>query len=318
MKTSFHATTALTPLLKNPTVVAIGNFDGVHFGHQQILKKARAWADAHALKLVVLTFEPHPVKILAPSVAPLAIQTVNQKIKCLKDSGADFVVLQKFDSDFAKIPPEDFFAHQLVRDLKASAVFVGYDFTFGKKRSGTTETLEQLGHKHNVAIKIVAAQMQKDTLVSSTLIRKLLQNGSVREAAALLTRYYQMDGEVVPGFKRGTSLGIHTANLKPENEILLSDGVYATFAELSGKIYPAATNIGLNPTFENTARSIETHIFDFDREIYQETLRLHFVEKIRDEIKFVSPQALVKQIEKDILQTRAILKKSGIPKVASK
>ncbi len=306
MKT-FSDTSAATALMKIGSVVVIGNFDGVHFGHQQILKAAKAFAAKHKLKLCVLSFEPHPVKILAPQIAPVSLQTPKQKLECLKDCDVDIVVLQKFDMPFSQISPVVFFNNHLLKNLNAKAIFVGYDFTFGKKRSGTTETLEQLAKEHHVTVHVTSAQMQGNVLVSSTLIRKLLVSGDLKDATRYLTRPYCIDGSVAHGFKRGTALGIHTANLNSENELALSDGVYATRVEFKNKNYNSVTNIGLNPTFENTTRSIETHIFDFDQEIYDQKLRLHFVQKLREEIKFANVQALLKQIEKDIVQAKKIL-----------
>lgn len=314
MKTFFDTAQA-SPSLKSGSVVAIGNFDGVHYGHQQILKAAHKEAQKLKLKLCVLSFDPHPVKVLAPQVAPITLQTNSQKLECLRSLAVDVVVLQKFDLSFAKVSPQKFFLDHLLTNLNAKAIFVGYDFTFGAKRSGTTETLEKLTNKHAIALHITPAQMLGTALVSSSMIRKLLKDGDIQNANHYLTRNYCIDGSVVHGFKRGTALGIHTANLNSENELALSDGVYATRVEFKNKTYQSVTNIGLNPTFENTTRSIETHIFDFDSEIYDQKLRLHFVEKLREEIKFANVQALLKQIEKDIVQAKLILsKKAALPK----
>jgi len=304
----FHDSKAAKEKLGPKNVVAIGNFDGVHFGHQEILSKAKNFAKSQKAGLCVLTFEPHPVKVLAPDVAPKLLQTTEQKLESLKECGVDAVVLQKFDDEFAKLTPSDFFKKHVHENLHAKAVFVGYDFTFGKKRTGTSETLEKLGQEHNIGIHIISAQIKKNVLVSSSLIRKLLQNGQVKEAKTYLTRPYVITGTVIPGFKRGTALGLHTANLDPKNEWLIADGVYATWVEHKKKYYPSVTNIGLNPTFDNMSRSIETHIFDFDENIYQQNLKIFFVEKLRDEIRFANSNALVQQIQKDIVQAKSILK----------
>lgn len=289
------------------SVVVIGNFDGVHYGHQQILLQAKNFAQTHNLNFCVLSFDPHPVQVLAPQFAPLSIQTTEQKISTLKLLGVDLIVLQKFDILFSQISPAEFFNTHLIQNLNAKAVFVGYDFTFGQKRSGTTETLEKLAQNHNTTISVIPAQMLGHVLVSSTLIRKLLQSGNVKEANHYLTRPYTIEGQVIPGFKRGTALGIHTANLKSQNDLLLNDGVYATKAHYKDQIYNSVTNIGFNPTFENTNRSIETHIFNFNHQIYSENLRLDFMQKLRNEIKFANQTALVKQIEIDIAEAQRVL-----------
>lgn len=307
----FSSTAEARDFLSGGAVVTIGNFDGVHFGHRQIISSLIANAKSRKLKSVVLTFDPHPVKVLSPTVAPKLISTKNQKIELFAELGVDAVVFQKFDADFAKLKPEDFFDIHLVQNLKARFIMVGYDFTFGEKRSGTIETLEALAGKANVDVEIISAKMSDSTLVSSTLIRKLVSEGNVEMAATLLTCPFFIDGKVVHGHKRGTALGIHTANLATENELLPSDGVYATLVEFAGERYDSVANVGFNPTFNNTERSIEAHIFDFDADIYGKDMRLVFVKKLRDEIKFVSPEALVMQIQKDIAEAKRVLKRAG-------
>lgn len=308
----FSSTAEAHDFLSSGAAITIGNFDGVHFGHCQIISSLVANAKSRKLKSVVLTFEPHPVKVLSPTVAPKLISTKNQKIELLVELGVDAVVFQKFDADLAKLRAEDFFNIHLVKNLNAQFIMVGYDFTFGEKRSGTIETLEMLAGKSGVDVEIISAKMSDSTLVSSTLIRKLVNEGNVEMAATLLTRSFFIDGRVMHGHKRGTALGIHTANLATENELLPGDGVYATLVVFAGKTYDSVTNVGFNPTFNNTERSIEAHIFDFDADIYGKDMRLIFVKKLRDEIKFVSPEALVMQIQKDIAEAKRVLKGAGL------
>lgn len=303
----FDSTTSAKSFLKSGSVLTVGNYDGVHLAHRKILKKLISLAKAQRLKSALLTFQPHPVKILAPELAPKMIMTLEQKIEALSSLGLDTIVVQKFDHKFAKHSAEEFFKKFLKTDLQVKFILVGYDFTFGAKRSGTIETLEALGREAGVRVEIMPAQMERETLVSSTLIRKLIREGQVDLAKKYLTRFYSLDGTVIQGHKRGTALGIHTANLITENELIPEDGVYATFVEFQGRTYKSATNIGLNPTFNNTERSIESHIFDFDRDLYQKKIRLFFVKRIREEIKFVSPEALVMQIKNDIEKAKKIL-----------
>lgn len=303
----FHSTAQASEFLKTGAVVAIGNYDGVHLGHQEILRKTIAAARARKLKSVVLTFNPHPVKMLSPHVAPKLITTEAQKVELLLALGFDAVVLQPFDHNFARLKPERFFTEHLIKNLCARFVLVGYDFTFGEKRSGTIETLEMLAKKNTIDVEIISAKMDDATLVSSTLIRKLVSEGDVVLARELLTRPFFIDGTVVHGHKRGAALGIHTANLTTANELLPGDGVYATLVVFAGKTFESVSNIGFNPTFNNTERSIEAHLFDFDTEIYGKNVRLIFVKKLRDEIKFVSPEALVMQIGKDIGNAKTAL-----------
>jgi riboflavin kinase/FMN adenylyltransferase len=247
------------------------------------------------------------VQVLAPAIAPAQINTHGQKIELLAKLGLNATVAQKFDLRFARITPEAFFTCHLLTHLNARYISVGYDFTFGAKRQGTIETLERLGHQHGVQIHIVDAKMRGKMLVSSTIVRKLIGEGDVRGAKTLLTQPFFIDGRVVRGHRRGGELGIHTANLKTDNELLPRDGVYATLVEVSKRVYKSVTNIGFNPTFDNRERSVETHIFHFDRDIYGRPLRLMFIERLRDEIKFGSKQDLIAQIQKDCATARRIL-----------
>lgn len=305
----FSSTAEAHPFLKNGSAVTVGNFDGVHLGHQDVLKKLSVLGKKSGLKTAVLTFDPHPVKILAPDVAPKLIQTRAQKIESLAKQGVDAIVLQEFTPEFAKLPPEDFFETHLVRDLGARHVLVGYDFTFGSKRLGTIETLEVLAYHREVGVTIVPAKMAGQTLVSSSIVRKLISEGAVGMAAKLLTRPFSLEGKVVHGHKRGVALGIHTANLAPLNELLPADGVYATLVRVSGRDYEAVTNVGFNPTFHNRARSVETHLFDFDGDVYGKDMRVDFIERLREEIQFATPEALVTQIKKDIEKAKEALGK---------
>ncbi len=320
----FHSIEDAQKFLKSGSALTIGNYDGVHLGHRTIIKnliqytkkattRARAGLKpAPTLKSVLLTFWPHPVRVLIPEIAPLLINTLEQKLELLAATGLDAVVIQSFDKKFAKLSAEDFFNKKLVTGLHAKYITVGHDFTFGDKKAGTIETLEVLAYQRKIAVKIVDAQMDGEMLVSSTLVRKLISDGKMNLANRLLTRDFFIDGTVIHGHDRGKALGLHTANLKTENELLPKDGVYATRITVCGNTkprqYKSVTNIGFNPTFNNTERSIETHIFDFDSDIYGKKVRLEFIERLRDEIKFVGPEALIMQIKKDIDQAKKILR----------
>lgn len=307
MKTFFSIKDA-ADFLKNGSAVAIGNYDGFHLGHRSILRELIAQAKVQHLKSTILTFDPHPVKVFSPKVAPLLINTTAQKIELARSLGIDCLVIQKFDLKFARILPDDFFTQLLIKKLHARYISVGYDFTFGKDRSGTTDHLELLGAQHSVTVKIIDAKYyKKSTLVSSTIVRKLIQDGQLQLANQLLTRPFFVDGVVVHGHQRGQKLGIQTANLQTDNELIPQDGVYATLVQIKQKVYQSVTNIGYNPTFDNENRTIETHIFDFDDNIYDKNLRLFFIKKIRHEKRFDSPQSLVKQIHKDVAKAKTVL-----------
>lgn len=287
----------------------MGNYDGVHRGHQTILGRLVREAKKKGLKAVVYTFDPHPVKILAPQIAPPLINTPAQKIELIAKTGVDLLIFEKFNLGFSRLGPEVFFKKIVTRRLKAHYITVGYDFTFGKKREGNIETLEWLCFKGGIDVHIVKAQMVAETLVSSSLIRKHLMSGRVDQAIPLLGSPFFIDGKVVPGQQRGKLVGIHTANIKTDNSLWPDDGVYATRVRLGKKIYPSATNIGFNPTFGNQVKTMETHIFGLNKNIHEQPLRLFFIKKIRDEKKFETPKELSRQIHKDIARCRQILKK---------
>lgn len=304
----YYSTDEAEQYVKKGAAVAIGNYDGVHSGHRTIIKNLIKKAKARHYKPLLLTFDPHPAKILAPDVAPPLINTHSQKVELLTQTGLDAVIFQKFNKQFAKTRPEAFFKNNLLHDLHAKYIAVGYDFTFGAHRSGTIETLEILAYQNQVELSIVPAKMLSETLISSSTVRKLVMEGNLRFAQKMLTRPFFIDGTVIKGYNRGESLGIHTANLKTDNELIPGDGVYATWIDIDSKLHKSVTNIGKNPTFDNPERSIETHIFNFQDNILGEKIRLIFADKIREEIKFPRPTELARQIQEDISHAQKILK----------
>jgi len=293
---------------KNP-VVALGNFDGVHKAHQKMFKVAQKLAAKLKGQSVVYTFDPHPVKVLSQASAPPLINTLEQRLELIKDVGIDRVVIEPFLTKFAHMEAAEWFEKILVKRLHAKGVVAGYDFTFGSHRSGTAETLQSLCQDHNITCKILKAQLFRETLISSTQIRQFVSRGDVRHAKELLGRPFYIDGKVVEGKGRGVTLGIRTANLKTDNELLPKEGVYACQARIGRKTYCAVTNIGMNPTFGGETLSIEAHLLDFNKDIYNKALRLYFLDRIRDERPFASPEELVQQIQKDIKAAKKIFPK---------
>ncbi|MCP5468635.1 MAG: bifunctional riboflavin kinase/FAD synthetase [Deltaproteobacteria bacterium] len=294
---------------KNPEqlVLALGNFDGVHLAHQELIKQAVACAKKIQGKCYVYTFEPHPVKVLSKIAAPLMINTLDQKNALLLRLGVDGIILEKFDSQLAKMSAQDWFQKIVVQRLAANAIFTGYDFTFGYRRSGTVDTLQQLCQNHSIAFHMLSAQLFKKTLISSTQIRHFLEKGEITLANELLAYPFFIEGEVIQGMGRGQQLGIPTANLKTNNELIPPRGVYICRAVYQNKSFDAVTNIGINPTFGGQTLSIETHLLNFSQDIYQQKIRLHFYKKLRDEISFASVQDLTTQIAKDIKAAKAYL-----------
>lgn len=292
--------------VKNP-VVALGNFDGVHKAHQKMFKMAQKLAEKFKGRSVVYTFDPHPVKVLSEASAPELINTLEQRLELMESFGINCVVVEPFLAKFAHMEAREWFEKILVKRLHAKGVVAGYDFTFGSHRSGTAETLQGLCRDHQMTCKILEAQLFRETLISSTQIRQFVGRGDMRHAKELLGRPFFIDGKVIQGMGRGATLGIRTANLKTPNELLPKSGVYACQAQVGKKIYPAVTNIGMNPTFGGETLSIEAHLLNFKKDIYAKNLRLYFISRIRDELPFATPEELIKQIKEDIKTAKKFL-----------
>jgi riboflavin kinase/FMN adenylyltransferase len=287
--------------LRNP-VVAIGNFDGVHRGHTHLFEETRRLAGSD--DAAVLTFEPHPAKVLAPSYAPPLITSLARKLELIAESKIDAVVVQPFDLAFAAHSPEDFIENTLVRGLGARGVVVGWDFTFGAHRAGTVDMLKADGRFGVTAVPPVSV----DGLVcSSTKVREFVVEGRVDGARLILGRPHEVEGLVVRGDGRGRTIGVPTANLKTLTELIPKNGVYAGFGLVRGQRFGAAINIGTNPTFvADRPVVVEAHLLDCNLDLYGETLRLLFVERLRDEERFPSAEALVAQIKKDVERARQV------------
>jgi riboflavin kinase / FMN adenylyltransferase len=296
---------------KNP-VLTIGNFDGVHLGHQRIFRLVKEKAQEIGGESVVYTFEPHPVEVLAPQHRPLLITPLEEKLRLIKDQGIDATILANFSDKFASQTPEDFVKTILYDQIKIRQVFVGHDYTFGKDRRGNIALLKELGRRLGFNVEVVEAVRVGGLVVSSTLIRELIQKGEMREAARLLGRNYLFIGQVIQGHGRGSrKLGFPTANLKLAGALFPKPGIYAVWAIYEGKRYAAVANLGWNPTFHDQKFSIEVHILTFDRDIYGHPLRVEFVERLRDEVAFRGPEELIAQIKKDVSQARKVLQVAG-------
>jgi len=289
-------------------VVALGNFDGIHLAHQKLFEITRKLAKQLKGTPCVYTFVPHPVKMLSPQSAPSLICTPKQKIKLIEQSKIKVLILEPFVPDFAHLSPEDFLEKILLKKIGAAGIVAGYDFTFGAKRTGNTEILEKFCKSENIPCKILEAQLLKETLISSSQIRSMIQKGLVERAIELLGRPFEMIGTVVKGEGIGLSLGFPTANLLPENELIPSTGIYATQVKLGLNTYPSVTNIGFRPTFGGKKLTIETHLLRFKKKIYGKTMCVRFFKKIREERPFSSAQELTEQIKKDVEIAKKILK----------
>ncbi len=298
-------------IYKNP-IVAIGNFDGVHLGHQSILKKILAQKKRHKGTAVVYTFHPHPSHVLNPFHAVPQINSIEERLTLLKNLGMNIVIVEKFNKKFSQKSAYDFFYENIYSRIKPKALFVGYNFNFGKDREGNIELLKKLCINGKLKLHIAPPFKIKNEIVSSSKIRKLILEGNVKRASQFLGRPHFISGHVVPGEGRGQNIGIPTANLKTTSSLIPKEGIYITMVELNGKLYPGATSVGNAPTFsEFTPFTIETHILDFNRRIYGKKLMLHFIDRLRDVQKFPSVDDLVIQIHRDIEQVRKYLKFSG-------
>jgi riboflavin kinase / FMN adenylyltransferase len=295
--------------------VAIGNFDGVHRGHQALVSAAVARARERAGTAVVLTFDPHPARVLAPARAPGALTTPAQKAELLAALGVDVLAVLPFDQELARFAPADFVSRIVAACLSARRVVVGVGFRFGRGQSGDVPTLEALGAEHGFAVEAIAPVSQGGEPISSSRVRDALARGDVAAARALLGRAYPIDGEVVAGDGRGRTIGVPTANLASENEVLPARGVYAARCRVGqpfgGAVaHPAVVNVGSRPTFGGTTTTIEAHLLDFDADLYGAPLRLSFEERLRDERRFPGVDALVAQIREDVARAREWLSKS--------
>jgi len=295
----FHSSVEASRKIKRP-VVALGNFDGVHLAHQKMLGLTQQMARKLKGTSCVYTFNPHPVKILSPDSAPHLITTLHQKLKLLAKLKMGAIILEPFNLQFAKLSPEEFIEKILIGRLGVAGIVVGYDFTFGAKRSGNPALLQKICAEKGIPCEVMEVFLLGQTLVSSTQVRQLIREGNVEKASFLLGRKFEIRGEVIHGEGLGKKLGFPTANLQVENELLPAHGVYATRLKLGLRWYEGVTNIGSRPTFGGNKLAIESHLFKFKKSIYGKKVRLQFIKKIRDEKFFSNGEALKEQIQKDI------------------
>jgi riboflavin kinase/FMN adenylyltransferase len=288
-------------------VLALGNFDGLHRGHMKIIDRVRRRAGERGGTPAAMTFEPHPPRVLRPDKAPPLLMTTDQRLEALARSGMQGVAVVRFTEDLSRWDPEMFVRSVLVEWLHVAEVWVGANFLFGHERAGTFTVLRSLGARYGFRAEKIDPVRYKDFVVSSTRIRRLLAEGRVDEAGALLGHHYFIDGVVARGAGRGRGLGFPTANIVTSNELVPPAGVYATTITIDGIVHPAITNIGLRPTFADVEKPVvETHIFDVDRDLYGAGVRLSFVQRLRDERAFPDVDALRAQIEADCRSARRL------------
>jgi riboflavin kinase/FMN adenylyltransferase len=294
-------------------VLALGNFDGLHRGHTKIIERVRRVAAERGGTSLVLTFDPHPPRIVRPDKAPLLLMTLAQKIEALEKAGIQGAAVVRFTAELSRWEPEAFVKTVLVDWLRVAEVWVGADFLFGRDRSGNFSLLRALGAQYGYRAEKIDSVRYKDFVVSSTRIRRLIAEGRVDEAGALLGHHFYIDGTIVKGAGRGRELGVPTANIHTQNELVPPHGVYATTITIDNVIHPSVTNIGLRPTFEDVAQTtIETHALEVDRDLYGHAVRLNFVQRLRDERRFPDVDALKAQIDADVRRARRLFDRLSV------
>lgn len=295
-------------LLLENTWLTVGVFDGVHRGHRQVISKLTAGAHANGALAVVLTFDPHPAKVFGRGGIKL-LTLPGERAKLLGELGVDTVITHPFDRNVADITAFDFMK-QLKDQLGVMHMVLGYDSTLGKDREGNSARLAEIGLELGYTVETVAALGDESGVISSTEIRKLVTLGNVSEAARLLSHPYRLQGLVSYGDQRGRTIGFPTANLNYAHEkVVPASGIYACWANVRGERHQAAVNIGTNPTFtpDKQTLSVEAYLLDFSEDIYDETVTLEFIQRLRNELKYDTVEALIEQIRKDVEQTRQIL-----------
>ena len=295
--------------IPNYTVCGIGNFDGIHRGHQKLIETLLQCSQTRNLDSLIFTFEPHPSKVLSPNNSAKLIMTLNQKKRIMRSYGIDHFILTPFTREFSKIEYKNFIYDILINKCRAKVVVVGYNYKFGYKGEGTAQSLKELLSKEGIYTVIIPPVTYKGETLSSTFIRSLIEKGDVKNAAEYIGRPFNVEGFVQHGNGIGKKLGFPTANISPEQELVLpARGVYAVLVSWLGNIYKGVANLGVKPTFNGSDMRLEIHLFDFNGELYGEKLEVMFIDNLRSEIKFDKAEDLVKQVQRDFVNAKDILK----------
>ncbi len=286
------------------SILTVGNFDGIHLGHQAILRNVAERAGALGAVSTVVTFDPPPLKVLRPESAPPRISTTEQRLEWFRKLGLDAAVILHFDLELARVSPQDFVTRLLLGQLRMRVILVGENFRFGHRHAGDVRLLRELGQAHGFGVEIAPPVLCRGEVVSSTAIRRAVSDGRVSHAARLLGRPFELTGEIRPGTGTGRRLVFPTLNLAPEQELLPAIGVYVTETTAAGKTYGSVTNVGRRPTFNGSSLSIESHLFDFSDKLTNGRMEVRLWERLRDEKKFSGPEELRNQISRDILRAQ--------------
>jgi riboflavin kinase/FMN adenylyltransferase len=289
--------------------VAIGNFDGVHAGHRALIARACELASAHGVKSAALTFDPHPIELLSPGTAPPKLTSLARRLELMAAAGLDTVLVEPFTRDLASLSPDAFIDRVVIGALQARAIVVGYDFSYGAGRAGSTAALRAHGGRAGIEVAIVEPVEAGGIVASSTKIRRALEAGDLDAAQVMLGRRWDVDGVVVHGAKRGRAIGVPTANISPDSDLPIAPGIYAVTLSVEDQPpLPAVASLGTNPTFVDGGRLVlEVHVLDWDGDLYDQRVRTTFVARLRPEQKFDSVDALIEQIRHDIAAARPLL-----------
>lgn len=293
-------------------VVTLGNFDGVHLGHREIFRSVVESARNEGGTSIVCTFEPHPLKLLAADRAPRLINTPQERERLIGASCVDVLLILPFTPELAALDPEQFVDQILIERIGLKHLVVGYDYAFGKGRSGSIEFLREQGQRKGFIVDVFGPVQKQGQVISSTRVRQHVLSGDVEGVVALLGRHFNFEGQVVHGDGRGHNLGFATANLATEKELIPASGVYACIAMVHGKEYKSVVSIGCKTTFGDHPLTIEAHLFDFKEDVYDQTMRLYFVKKLRDQKTFSDKDALIGAIEQDVTQAHHCLEQTRI------
>lgn len=299
------------PEQRVPVVLCLGMFDGVHRGHRALIDVALDRTRSMDGRCAVITFDPHPVRVISNPPEPVLLTTVSERVGLLAETGADFTVVVRFDESLRTSSAAEWI--RLLRDAThMTGVFCGPDYRFGFQRQGTIDVLRDTGEREGFEVQVVPAVTMGDTVVSSSAIRRFVREGDMKAAARQLGRWYAVSGEVVRGDGRGVELGFPTANvMPPDDKVLPANGIYAAFVHTADRAHGAATSIGTRPTFGGGEVVIEPHLLDFEGTLYGEPIGIHFIERLRDELTFASVDALIAQMQDDVAATRRILAAVG-------
>jgi len=301
------------PAGRDPVVASIGNYDGVHRGHQTILDAVLADARRRGCGAALITFDPHPLTVVAPGRRPDLVQTRRQKLRSLEATGIDEVLIVPFNTALARLEGEAFFEDYLLPRCPLAAVHVGRNFRFGKARRGDVDLLASIGLRAGFDVDCAAAVEVDGRTVSSSAVRDAVREGNVALAARLLGRPFAVTGLVARGERRGRDLGFPTANLEPDNNLVPRPGVYLSQVRALAGLHAAMTNVGLRPTFGGERLTLETHLLDFDEDLYGQRLEVLFLERLRDEQRFDGPGELADQLARDRAATESYFAQPRLP-----